>query len=38
MFMNLRRKSISLGFGAEYTFKDFKELEPLLDRFWQTGF
>lgn len=37
MFMNRRRKSISLGIGAEYTFKDTMELER-IDFFWKTGF
>lgn len=37
MFMNLRRKSISLDIGAGYTFKDSKELEgSLLGDFWKT--
>lgn len=35
--MNLRRKSISVGMGAEYRFKDSKELEG-MDPFWKNGF
>lgn len=36
MFVNLRRKSMSLGIGAEYIFKDCKQLGG-VDVFWKAG-